>query len=94
MTIAFQCHSCHNEVKAPDQAAGRMGKCPFCGHSNRIPERVEEEEELIPLAPIDEQEEQRSQRERRALYEQEQALLDASAPAGDFFAMALASIMA
>jgi phage FluMu protein Com len=79
MSITFRCHACHKDVTAPDAAAGRRGKCPFCGQMNDVPlppTRQEEDEDLIPLAPLDEEEEQQAQRERRALYEQELALLD------------------
>jgi len=75
MAIKFPCHNCHNEVTAPDAAAGKKGKCPFCGHSNEIPAPVAEED-LIPLAPIDEEAEARERAERRALYEQEKDLLE------------------
>jgi len=74
MPIKFQCHNCHHEVTAPDAAAGKKGKCPFCGQSNEIPLPVTEDD-LIPLAPIDEAAEARERAERRALYEQEKDLL-------------------
>lgn len=37
MSIRTTCQSCGKAVKAPDSAAGKRGKCPFCGHSVRIP---------------------------------------------------------
>ena len=78
MPIIFRCQACQKDVTAPDAAAGRRGKCPFCGQMNDIPAPPppEEDEDLIPLAPLDEEEEQQALRERRALYEQESALLD------------------
>lgn len=54
MTIRFHCEACHKTVEAPDSAAGRRGKCPYCGHSGYIASSVREED-LIPLKPIDEQ---------------------------------------
>ncbi len=75
MPIKFKCHNCHNEVTAPDSAAGKKGKCPFCGHTNEIPAPVDEDD-LIPLAPIDDEEEARARAERQALYEREKALLE------------------
>jgi hypothetical protein len=75
MAIKFDCGGCGKEVTAPDGAAGRKGKCPFCGHLNEIP-AAGEDDDLIPLAPIDDEEERRHRDEVRALYEQEQSLLD------------------
>jgi hypothetical protein len=84
MPITFRCQACHRDVTAPDAAAGRRGKCPFCGQMNDVPlpapQPPEEDEDLIPLAPLDEEEEQQALRERRALYEQESALLDEGGP--------------
>ena len=74
MTIKFQCENCRKEVKAPDEAGGRRGKCPFCGMSNYIPRPVSEEE-LLPLAPLDEAEEQRRQAEIQELFRQERDIL-------------------
>ena len=74
MSIKFQCHNCHNEVTAPDAAAGKKGKCPFCGQSNEIPLPVAEDD-MIPLAPIDEEAETRERAERHALFEREKDLL-------------------
>jgi hypothetical protein len=74
MPITFRCHNCHNEVTAPDSAAGRKGKCPFCGHAGEIPAPVREED-LIPMAPLDEEEERLAEAEVRSLLEQEKELL-------------------
>jgi hypothetical protein len=74
MTISFQCEHCRREVTAPDEAAGKRGKCPYCGHSNYIPAPVSEEE-ILDLAPVDEEEERRRQEEVRRIREQEKALL-------------------
>ena len=76
MAITFECEHCRKEVTAPDEAAGKRGKCPFCGHSNYIPAPVKEEE-ILDLAPEDEAEERRRQEELRRLREQEKALLEA-----------------
>ena len=76
MSISFECEHCRKEVQAPDEAAGKRGKCPFCGHSNYIPAPVKEEE-ILDLAPEDEAEERRRQEEIRRLREQEKALLEA-----------------
>lgn len=74
MAIKFECEHCRKEVKAPDEAGGRRGKCPFCGLSNYIPSPVSEDE-LLQLAPLDESEEQARQREVRALINQERNIL-------------------
>ena len=74
MAITFRCRTCNNQIKAPDAAAGKKGKCPFCGHSNDIP-APPSEDDVIPLAEIDEEEERRAQQEIQALRQQEQDLL-------------------
>jgi len=74
MAIKFLCHNCNNEVTAPDAAAGKKGKCPFCGHSNDIPAPLPPEE-LIPLAPVDEEAERQRAEEVARLREQERELL-------------------
>jgi phage FluMu protein Com len=83
MPITFRCQACKKDVTAPDAAAGRRGKCPFCGQMNDVPvpaPQQEEDEDLIPFAPLDEEEEQQAEQERRALYEQQLALLDEAGP--------------
>ncbi len=76
MPIKFNCTSCRKEVTAPDAAAGKKGKCPFCGLPNDIPlPEPQEDDDLIPLAPVDEQEERRAAEELRRLREQERELL-------------------
>ena len=55
MTVKFRCEKCHKTVEAPDSAAGKRGKCPYCGAMSYIPSPDVEE---IPLAPIDESDEE------------------------------------
>ncbi len=74
MTIAFQCQGCQKDIKAPDEATGKRGKCPFCGHSNFIPSPAAQNDEL-DFAPTDEEEERRRQREVEQLRRQERDLL-------------------
>jgi hypothetical protein len=74
MSIVFRCEHCHKEVKAPDAAGGRRGRCPYCGQNSYIPAPVSEED-LLPLAPVDEQEEARRRREVEMLMQAERALL-------------------
>ena len=78
MSITFTCEHCHKEVKAPEAAAGRRGKCPFCNQSTYIPLPVSEDD-VLDLAPIDEEEERRRQENIRKLHEAEKELLKAAA---------------
>jgi hypothetical protein len=59
MSINFHCESCKKKIKAPDQAGGKWGNCPYCKHRCYIPLPKTEEEEELRLAPIDELEESR-----------------------------------
>lgn len=79
--ITFQCEHCHKEVKAPDEAGGKRGKCPYCGGANYVP--VQEDPDEIPLAPIDEDEERRHEEEVRRLLEQERELIAQTGGAAD-----------
>lgn len=45
MSIKFDCGSCGKRLVVPDEAAGRKGKCPACGHTQRVPEFLFEDEE-------------------------------------------------
>jgi len=54
MTIRFHCQGCGKTVEAPDSAAGKRGKCPYCGHSCYIASPMGEEAE-IPLKEVDEE---------------------------------------
>jgi phage FluMu protein Com len=75
MGITFRCEHCRKEVEAPDAAAGKRGKCPFCRKSNYIPAPVSEED-VLPLAPVDEQEERRRAEKVQKLLEEEKELLE------------------
>jgi hypothetical protein len=74
MSITFRCETCRKDVQAPESAAGKRGKCPFCGHSSYIPQPVSDDD-LLPLAPVDEDEERRRQQEVHQLFEQERDLI-------------------
>ncbi len=74
MSITFLCEHCRKEIKAPDTAGGKRGKCPFCGDSTYIPTPVSEED-IIPLADEDEEAERRDRELRLKLIEQEKELL-------------------
>jgi hypothetical protein len=77
MTIAFNCASCGKEVKAPDSAAGKRGKCPFCQQSVQVPAPPppQDDDGLFKLAPLDEDDERRRQEEIRKLKQAERELL-------------------
>jgi len=77
MSIKFLCEHCHNEVTAPDGAAGKRGKCPFCSASMPIPAPISEDD-VFAMAPVDEEEERRLKEEEEALWRQDAALLDSS----------------
>ncbi|MFA5238127.1 MAG: hypothetical protein WC476_00270 [Phycisphaerae bacterium] len=51
MAITFRCEHCDKEIKAPDNAGGRWGKCPGCGSKIYVPAAGTEEE--LRLAPVD-----------------------------------------
>jgi len=37
MPIQFACENCQQNLKVPDSAAGKRGRCNACGHLNMIP---------------------------------------------------------
>lgn len=51
MAITFHCEHCNKEIKAPDTAGGRRGKCPACHKMVYVPSPESDEE--LKLAPID-----------------------------------------
>ena len=64
MSIKFQCQSCSKQVRAPDEAGGKRGKCPYCGTSVFIP-APPDESESIGLAPINQDTEARKEQLRQ-----------------------------
>jgi phage FluMu protein Com len=50
MAIEFHCNHCAKLIRAPDEAGGRRGKCPYCKNSVYIPMPTDQLKE-IPLAP-------------------------------------------
>ena len=61
MPINFSCESCKKNIKAPDGAGGKWGKCPKCGHRCYVPMPASafEGEDELRLAPVDENDETR-----------------------------------
>lgn len=69
MPIEFHCEHCRQVIRAPDEAAGKKGRCPKCQQMVYIPLPASESGE-IPLAPEDPEDARRraaSEQERRAL---------------------------
>lgn len=64
MSIELHCPQCQKLIRAPDEAGGRRGKCPYCKNSVYIPRPPDETEELA-LAPLDEEEERQAEEARR-----------------------------
>jgi hypothetical protein len=61
MAIEFHCEHCNHLIRAPEDAAGRTGRCPHCHNAAYIPRPVQDEGEL-DFAPLDEEEESRRRR--------------------------------
>lgn len=64
MSIELHCPQCEKLIRAPDNAGGKHGKCPYCATEVYIPVPFDDSE-LIGLAPIDEAEERRAAQERQ-----------------------------
>ncbi len=76
MTIKFACEHCGEQVKAPDDAGGKRGKCHYCGQSVTIPLQQEDSDTgEIPLAPLDEEQEQHYKETIDELMKQEHDIL-------------------
>ena len=64
MSIELHCPQCQKLIRAPDDAGGKRGKCPYCKNSMYIPMPVGDDD-LIPIAPVDPEEERREAELRR-----------------------------
>lgn len=64
MGIELSCPQCQKLIRAPDNAGGRRGKCPYCKKSIYIPIPADEGEE-IGIAPLDADEERQAAKLRR-----------------------------
>ena len=64
MSIELHCPRCGRLIRAPDDAGGKRGKCPYCKGGVYVPTPAGEDDD-IPMAPIDPDEEQRLARLRR-----------------------------
>ena len=57
MSISLHCESCKKKIKAPDEAGGKWGNCPYCKHRNYIPLPKSDDEPELRLIPLDVNEE-------------------------------------
>ena len=57
MSISFNCESCKKKIKAPDEAGGKWGNCPYCKHRCYIPSPKSEDEGELTLTPLNANEE-------------------------------------
>jgi len=64
MSIELHCPQCQKLVRAPDEAGGKKGKCPYCKNSMYIPMSLGDDD-VIPIAPIDPEDERREAELRR-----------------------------
>lgn len=55
MPIKLHCDHCGKEIKAPDDAGGKWGKCPACHNKVYVPLPETDDDEL-KVAPLDESE--------------------------------------
>ena len=64
MSIELHCPRCGKLIRAPDDAGGKRGKCPYCQAGVYVPMPAGEEDD-IPLAPLDSQDVEREAQLRR-----------------------------
>lgn len=64
MSIELHCPKCAKLIRAPDNAGGKRGKCPYCKESIYIPLLPDDGEE-IGIAPIDDADKRREKELRR-----------------------------
>ncbi len=65
MSIELHCPQCQKLIRAPDDAGGKTGKCPFCKASVYIPTPPSVDEEEIGIAPVDDEDIRREEQLRR-----------------------------
>ena len=82
MSIELHCDHCSKLIRAPDDAAGRRGKCPYCHQSVYIPSPPEAIEE-IPLSPMDESDEEKQRRLTEEMRRTQRELLSDYRPPPD-----------
>lgn len=84
MSIQFHCQSCKKKIKAPDEAGGKWGACPFCKHRNYIPTPPDPNAEELRLMPLDESDETQYGSLMKETYDVTKVILHETAmPEGD-----------
>ncbi len=63
MSIELHCPECRKLIRAPDDAGGKRGQCPYCKNSVYIPLPPDDSEE-IRIAPMDDDEERKAEKLR------------------------------
>jgi len=53
MPISLSCEKCGKKIKAPDEAGGKFGSCPYCRKKCYIPLPVPDGEAELTLAPLE-----------------------------------------
>ena len=81
MSIVFSCEFCGKKIEAPDNAAGKWGKCPACHNKLYVP-MAEEENGDLKLAPIDQSEIEKQKRLRAEAYKVTKDILSDKAAVG------------
>ncbi len=56
MPIKLHCDHCGKEIKAPDDAGGKWGKCPACHNKVYVPLPTTDDDDALTVAPLDESE--------------------------------------
>lgn len=65
MPIELHCPACGKLIRAPDNAGGRRGKCPYCASEVYIPLPREDGEDDLLLRPLDNASEARREQLRK-----------------------------
>ena len=63
MSIELHCTGCGKLIRAPEDAGGKKGKCPYCKQSVYVP-APPVDDGAISVAPIDEDDERRAEQLR------------------------------
>ena len=83
MDIEFHCEHCGKVVTAPEDAAGRRGKCPHCDRKVYIPYPSDEAQGELRLAPLDPEDERRRLKAHAEAVELQYRLLHEQAAPGE-----------
>lgn len=81
MPIELHCPSCEKLIRAPDNAGGKHGKCPYCETKVYIPLPPSDDDDEISIAPLDESDAEAERLRREAV--RYAATVDREADPGD-----------